>query len=1004
MRLLVGFGVVVGLLGVVAATLYLNRRAVAQHVLVSWLAGRGIDSDVAIERFERDEFVARIRLGARTAPEASVEKVGIAYTLSLPWSTAGFGLELNQVRLQRPVIKAVWHDGKLTLGSIDVLLRDFLDAPASAAGVGPEILVEAAELQLTTDHGLVQWLADARIDDGRLLQLTARMPAASLGIGALAAQGLAGTVDLATMGDRIAIRLEAAAQSLSHTSVQAESARLSLSGELAYPDLRLQRADGPFALKVELAASQVRNAGGEARTAQITAALQGVATGDAAALSVQGEASVDLAASEMSGQGITTQDVHATWNAAQFSLARGPEGLGWSLASPATLAAGRFAFGELLLQQLRASLHLAVSSEQPGLVDVQAQGSLDAANGSWPLLGLPADDDLPDLVQMKRALRSFAIRAPDVRVTVGASGSSVVLNQPARLAPANGGALVIAPAARPVYQASATQPGAGALRLTATRGRGLPQASFVVPDWHFTDDGFEATLEGRAVLDFDIARGIAIETRGVLGLAGDRLSYAPRDCVALQIERIEPDENDATAIVGAVCPDGAPLFATTDAGWKVQGAFRGVSGAVPAVAMRFGDFRGKFVATSSSRGLGLDATLAGGQAIDTTTPARFNPLDNSGTVALKDEQWSGTFDLASGSRRIGRMTLAHDATTATGGVRIEVPDLAFAEGGLQPAQLSALAGEFVQSPATGTVRFEGRLDWAGEAPATSSGRIVIAGLDFASPAGAVKGLKGQIEFTSLTPLVTAPDQSLSVDRLVAATEVTGLNVVFALDDGALRVAAGELHAAGGRLFAMPFAIPLDLTQPFSGTLVIETLQVGKVLADAGLADKIALDAVVSGRLPFAWTPGQGLRIVGGTLAAVQPGRLTLKRELLAQVQTSAAAQAPPGLVEDLAYQAMENLSFETLSVDVNSLDQGRVGLVFRVKGRHDPPQHQELRVGLVELVTRRFMQRKLPLPSDTRIDLTLDTTLNLNQLISDLLEVQRARQGRGSTPAAPVGP
>jgi hypothetical protein len=372
--------------------------------------------------------------------------------------------------------------------------------------------------------------------------------------------------------------------------------------------------------------------------------------------------------------------------------------------------------------------------------------------------------------------------------------------------------------------------------------------------------------------------------------------------------------------------------------------------------------------------------------------------------ALQDERWNGAFDLAAGTRRIGRMTLAHDAATAAGGVRIEVPELAFTEGGLQPAELSALAGEFAQSPAVGSVRFEGRIDWTGDLPSTSSGRLVVPGLDFTSPAGAVKGLKGQIDFTSLTPLVTAPDQSLSVERLVAATEITGVNMVFALDAGSLRVAAGELHAAGGRLFAMPFAMPLDLSQPFSGTVVIETLQLGKVLADAGLAEKLTLDATVSGKLPFVWTPGQGVRIVGGNLAAVQPGRLTLKRETLAQVQASGSSQAPPGMVEDLAYQAMENLSFETLRIDVNSLDGGRVGLVFRVKGSHDPPQHQELRVGLFELITRKFMQRQLPLPSDTRIDLTLDTTLNLNQLIGDLLEVNRARQGRGEPPVAVPAP
>ena len=108
------------------------------------------------------------------------------------------------------------------------------------------------------------------------------------------------------------------------------------------------------------------------------------------------------------------------------------------------------------------------------------------------------------------------------------------------------------------------------------------------------------------------------------------------------------------------------------------------------------------------------------------------------------------------------------------------------------------------------------------------------------------------------------------------------------------------------------------------------------------------------------------------------------------------------VVEDLAYQAMENLSFDQLSADVNSLDGGRLAVLFHIRGRHDPPKRQELRLTIGELISRQFLNRKLPLPSNTQIDLTLDTTLNANQLISDLLAVNRARQGQQEATPAPV--
>jgi hypothetical protein len=95
----------------------------------------------------------------------------------------------------------------------------------------------------------------------------------------------------------------------------------------------------------------------------------------------------------------------------------------------------------------------------------------------------------------------------------------------------------------------------------------------------------------------------------------------------------------------------------------------------------------------------------------------------------------------------------------------------------------------------------------------------------------------------------------------------------------------------------------------------------------------------------------------------------------------------------MAYQAMENLAFDTLTAEVNSLEAGRLGVLFHIKGRHDPPQRQELRLSLSELISRDFLKRDLPLPSGTGVDLTLDTTLNADQLVSDLLALNRARAG-----------
>src|SRR5690606_6995060 len=136
----------------------------------------------------------------------------------------------------------------------------------------------------------------------------------------------------------------------------------------------------------------------------------------------------------------------------------------------------------------------------------------------------------------------------------------------------------------------------------------------------------------------------------------------------------------------------------------------------------------------------------------------------------------------------------------------------------------------------------------------------------------------------------------------------------------------------------PLDLPLDPEASYEGVLVLEEVQLNDLMARTGFADGVQLDARVSGRLPFVAGP-DGVRFVGGRLAAVRPGRISIAREALVGMEAGGGGEdAPPGLVEDFAYQAMENLAFEELSATVNSLPEGRLGVVFRVRGRHDPPQ------------------------------------------------------------------
>lgn len=1042
--------VLVVLLILLAAT-WINRRAAARQLLIGWLDQRGIRAEVEVEKIELNGFVGKVRIGDPADPDVSVERVEVDYAVGMPWSVRGLGVTPNRIRLVRPLVKATWTDGKLSFGSLDPLIEEFTGQPPRPDSRSPLVIIETGRLRLSTEYGPVEILADARLDNGKLMRLHAVMPTAALKSGETQGEGLGGTLDLTTTGDRVAIGLDLSAQRFALAGSTGDAVRLHGTADLPYPDLKARRGDGRAVVDLSLTAERLSS--GEAQVqaptqvqatdAAVRLGFNGAVTGWIEDLRLVGETSSTVRAATLAGPGLSARNADIDLANVKTDVARTATGLNWSLAGPVTLkaagarsgemtfgqlevraptlsaggrdasfeasgplvvSAGRFGFGDLSLTGTTGRVDLDLTHD--GATLITATGGLRSTGGAWPLFGPVTADDVPELAEMKRALGDFALQASSFRLDAGSSGMRIALLALARITPVNGGALTISPVARALYQARPGELGGGAMSVVATRGKGLPEATVAIPDWRLTPGGFEARLDARAALDFGVARGLTVATKGLLASDTGRLTYATADCLTFAAERLELEDNDAEALSGRFCPinaaGGRPLVEVREGSMRADGIVRDVSAAAPFLAARIDAATGPVAVTGAPGRLGLEATIVSGRASDTTTPRRFNPLTFSGRAGLKNDVWTGGFDLTSGEHPVARVDLTSDAIKGVGGATFDTSRLIFAEGGLQPSALTPLVDEFVQSPVTGSVVFTGRFDWDAARPddGTSSGRLVIPSLDFVSPAGPVKGLKGTVDFTSLEPLVTAPDQHLRLDSVETVAALTDLDVGFALDATTLRVAGGAIKAAGGIVRFEPFTVPLNGTDAFDGVIVLERVQLGDIVTGSGFGDKVQLDAVVSGRLPYTYDPKTGIRIRSGTLAAAQPGRLSIQREALTGLEAGGGGEGvPPNTVEDLAYQAMENLAFKTLSADVNSLDQGRLSVLFHVVGRHDPPERQELRLTIPELISREFLNRPLPLPSDTGIDLTLDTTLNLNQLISDLLAVNRARNGEPDAPA-----
>jgi hypothetical protein len=1021
-------GVLIGLL-ILLVALYLNRKLVAREVLVGWLDRQGIAAGVEVERIDLNGFIGRIRVGDPNDPDFLAERVEVDYSLTSPWSAAGLGARPSRIRLVAPSLRATWKDGRFSFGSLDPLITRFTGQPSQPDASAPLILVEQGELRLTTAYGPVQVLADARVEDSRLVRLTARLPASSLALDDQSVRGLAADLDLTTRGDVTTLSLSATADRLSSADSTASDLTLTVDATLPYPEGTPLRLDGVGEIDLALDLSDYRS--GETQAHALAADLKagGRVSGILTRPQFDGRASGTIGTERLGMAGLRVGDGRVRLAETTLTLDLSHDAPRWQVTGPARLSmarvdseafsgqsvvlattrldaggrdgrfevtgpwqatAGTLISGDLVLGRI--SGELAVDLVSDGGLTVTGRAA--AEQGRWPLLGPASGDDLSELAAMKAALGDFRIEAPGLTYRSGAGGGRLDLTRPVAIRPRNGGQLMIRQADAPALVLRDGQAPGGEVRITSTRGQGLPEADISVPRWALTPGGFVADFSGRTALDFGLGRGLTVTGTGRLENRNGIVTLGTSDCLAVTAERLELGENDVTNLKTGLCPAGAsPLVRIANGGWTVNGRLSDGSGDAPFLALGVTDLGGRLLAEGRPQGLSLDLDVNTARISDATRPVRFNPLQGRGAARMRGESWTGAFTVSRGDFEVARLDLSHDGLTGAGGIDISTGDLTFAENGLQPSLLTPMGADILGEPVTGMARFDGRIDWTAE-DGTSTGRVVVQDMGFSSPAGRVEGVNGTLDFTSLAPLTTAPDQSLTARSLEVAGGVSDLGVTFTLDKAALSVSGAELAVGDGRVTVEPFDIPLDPAVAWGGTILLNRLQLGDLVAGAGFGDKVQLDAVVSGRIPFVRSPDGQIRISAGTLEAVQPGRLSIQREALSGLEAGGGGEAiPPNTVEDMAYQAMEYLAFDSLTARVDSLDGGRLGVLFRIMGRHDPPERQELRLGLLDVIRRDFLGQPLDLPSDTGIRLTLDTTFNLDQIVSDILALNRARRG-----------
>jgi hypothetical protein len=533
-------------------------------------------------------------------------------------------------------------------------------------------------------------------------------------------------------------------------------------------------------------------------------------------------------------------------------------------------------------------------------------------------------------------------------------------------------------------------------------------------------------------VDFAARRNVAVwSSRPDAGVSGGfdlALTLGKDQTVRLSVPVWSQDLANNLAITGALKTDlsGPKLDLHASANGQLRrledGSFRLVSrldlANVDLVQQELGLKSGMIELDLSGDAKGLTAAelvLTKMQAVDLAAQRRFEVMSLKGQANLALGVWRSRVAATTQSgHALGAVSFKHYLASGQGDAVIEAKDLVFAKSGLQPKDISPLARFMSQTK--GSAGFSGRFDWT-RSGTTSRGAVTIKDLDFQTPVGSVDKAYMSLNLTSLAPLTTSAGQTIGAKSVGISPPLTNINGLFALHPDAVIMQVGAADWAGGRIWLEPTQMAFDQTKGFSGSVILDGVDLGQILAASPLADQVKITALVDGTLPFEVKNG-AIKITGGKMAARGAGRLSIARTALGGVQTAggtASAAGTPGQVapagtnaiQDFAYQAMENLAFETLDAHVESREGSRLGMVFHIKGQNDPAKDVPAKIALRDLVAGRAFDRPIPLPKGTPIDLTLDTSLNFGDLIAAIQDALRRRIGdEAAEPqrSAPVQP
>lgn len=312
---------------------------------------------------------------------------------------------------------------------------------------------------------------------------------------------------------------------------------------------------------------------------------------------------------------------------------------------------------------------------------------------------------------------------------------------------------------------------------------------------------------------------------------------------------------------------------------------------------------------------------------DAQAPGRFEPLKVPDfTLMLKDGKIAATGSLRAPRHDalVARAVIAHDLGNGRGKADLVVPALVFGPA-LQPEEVTRLALGVVAN-VHATVSGEGHIRWDGN-HVTSDGLFRTDNANLAAAFGPVEGLSGELRFTDLLGLVSAPGQEVRIRAVNPGVEVRDGVVRYRLgEEQKVHIEGGGWPFSGGRLVLLPTTMDFSADVDRYMTFRVIGLDAGAFIQAMDLKN-ISATGTFDGIMPLIFN-AQGGRVAGGVLTARQQGMppLLMPEGVLPTIpcdptrQSGTLSYVGPvsneqlGAMGRLAFDALKNLQYKCLTI------------------------------------------------------------------------------------------